>query len=283
MNALAGINWGLIDPVNIGEQFQRGVEMGEKMRAREATRNALLDYSRGGDVVASQNALLPYAPDMAIKLGEFDRDRRKQSDTDNFSKAAGDYYRKSGEVDPADDEFARMVEIDPIAAMKIKSTRRDEALERLKAVDGAYDIAIQHLGSVADDNGYQRVLGAVSSRLEPLGVDIRSMVPPTYPGPDGIRQLLQSAMDAKDQLAAIHRSDKLEADIADDQADNTRADRVAGNLITTRNRNASTSERRASAAERRGNIRPGGAKRPTATGPNGEKVQWNGKAWVPAK
>lgn len=283
MNALAGINWGLIDPVNIGEQFQRGVEMGEKMRAREATRNALLDYSRGGDVVASQNALLPYAPDMAMKLGEFDRDRRKQSDTDNFRKAAGDYYRKSGEVDPADDEFARMVEIDPIAAMKIKSTRRDEALERIKAVDGAYDIAIQHLGSVADDNGYQRVLGAVSSRLEPLGVDIRSMVPPTYPGPDGIRQLLQSAMDAKDQLAAIHRSDKLEADIADDQADNTRADRVAGNLITTRNRNASTSERRASAAERRGNNRPGGAKRPTATGPNGEKVQWNGKEWVASK
>lgn len=280
---MQGINWDILRPVDIGGAFNKGFERGQKMRTEAVVRKSLQDYANGADVKATQNALMAYAPDMAIKLGDFDRERRKQADAESFRAAAGDYYRKAGDVDPADAEFTRMLEIDPVGAMKIKSTLRDQALERIKGVDDAYGFAIQHLGSVTDEAGYQRVLGSVANRLAPLGIDIRSMVPANYPGPEGVRQLLQSAMDAKDQLAALHRSDRLEADIEDDNEDNARADRVADNLITTRNRNAATSERRASVAERRGNSRPGGSKRPTATGPNGAKVEWNGKAWVPVK
>lgn len=280
---MQGINWDILKPVDVGGAYAQGFDRGVELKKEAAVRKSLADYASGADIKTTQNALLAFAPDVAMKLGDFDRERRKQADAESFRAAAGDYYRKAGEVDPADAEFTRMLEIDPVGAMKIKSTLRDQALERIKGVDDAYGFAIQHLGSVTDEAGYQRVLQSVASRLDPLGVDIRSMVPANYPGPDGVRQLLQSAMDAKDQLAALQRGDRLEADIADDQADNARADRATANLIATRNRNAATSERRATAAERRGKNRPGGAKRPTATGPNGEKVQWNGKAWVPVK
>ncbi len=283
MNALSGIRWDLMQSVDVGGAFNRGMEIGTAMRERRDQRNALNLYA--SNPMGAINALMPVNPDMAMRLADDNRANEKAKQEASFRQGAATYIGADG--DAADAEFARLVEIDPMAAMKIKSVKRDEALERLKGVDAAYDIAIQHLGSVADDAGYQSVLGAVEARLQPLGVDIRSMVPPTYPGPDGVRQLLQSAMDAKSQIAALHRADRLQADIADDKADNARADRVAGNLMETRNRNASTAERRATVSERRassgGKSRPGGVKRPTATGPNGQKIQWNGKAWVDEK
>ncbi|MCC6479475.1 MAG: hypothetical protein IT552_09725 [Sphingomonadaceae bacterium] len=279
MNALSGLRYDLLQSTDIGGAFNRGMEMGTQMRERRDQRNALNLYAT--DPAGAINALMPVNPEMAMRLNDDYRAGEKTKREATFREAASGYI--GGDGDAADAEFLRMVEIDPMAAMKIKSAKRDEAFDRLKSVDGAYDIAIQHLGSVTDEAGYQAVLGAVESRLQPLGLDIRSMVPPNYPGPDGVRQLLQSAMTAKEQLAALHRSDRLEADMEDDKADNARADRVADNLISTRTRNASTAERRATVSERRGSGGRGGASRPTATGPNGQKIQWNGRNWVDEK
>jgi hypothetical protein len=284
---MSGVNWNALQPVDVVGAVNRGMMQGAEMRSRHEQRNALLQYQN--DPVGGVNAMLSINPDLAMRLSDDHRQNQKAQQEVSFRKAASGYIGAQGQ--DADAEFMRLIEIDPMAAMKVKSARRDEILEHLKGVDEAYSIAIQHLGSVADDDSYQRVLETVASRVQPLGIDLRGMVPAKYPGPEGVRQLLQSAMEAKDQIAALQRGDRLEADVADDEADNSRADRVAGNLIETRNRNAATSERRAAVSERnasarragpKGKSRPG-AKRPTATGPNGAKVEWDGKDWVPVQ
>lgn len=136
--------------------------------------------------------------------------------------------------DDADRAFLEMMQVDPGKALEIRSGLRNEAVKRLKLIDDTYDMAIGRLANVADDNGYQAMLGELESRFKPIGVDIRSMVPPTYPGKGGIRKLLMTALDAKDQLGALVQRDRLEAYVADIAADNERADRNTDSLIADR-------------------------------------------------
>lgn len=195
---------------------------------------------------------------------------------------------------PEDSAFMEMLRIDPKRAFETKSAMRDEAVKRLGVTSDAYDFAISHLANVQDDTSYQTVLAEMDNRLRPLGVDIRTLAPPTFPGPQGVRRLLMSALDAKDQLAAIVSRDRLEAYRADIDADNKRADLNTRSLIDTRQGNLKENRRFHDATidtRRRGQdigatTPRGGGKtaRPTATGPDGKtKVEWDGKAWVPVK
>jgi hypothetical protein len=134
----------------------------------------------------------------------------------------------------ADSAFTEMMRIDPKRALEMRGTRRDETVKALKAADDAYDLAIGRLSNVRDDAGYQALLGEMDASLRAVGVDIRSMVPPNYPGPEGTRQLLMMALDAKDQLHAMIERDKLHAYVADIGADNARADRNTDSLIADR-------------------------------------------------
>lgn len=136
--------------------------------------------------------------------------------------------------DDADRAFLDMMQVDPGKALEIRSGLRNEAVKRLKLIDDTYDMAIAGLANVADDNGYQAMLGELESRFKPIGVDIRSMVPPSYPGKGGVRQLLMRALDAKDQLSALVQRDRLDAYVADIAADNERADRNTDSLIEDR-------------------------------------------------
>ncbi len=158
MNALSGLRYDLLQSTDIGGAFNRGMEMGTQMRERRDQRNALNLYAT--DPAGAINALMPVNPEMAMRLNDDYRAGEKTKREATFREAASGYI--GGDGDAADAEFLRMVEIDPMAAMKIKSAKRDEAFDRLKSVDGAYDIAIQHLGSVTDEAGYQAVLGAVT-------------------------------------------------------------------------------------------------------------------------
>lgn len=201
---------------------------------------------------------------------------------------------------PEDSAFMEMLSIDPKRAFETKSAMRDEAVKRLGVTSDAYDFAISHLANVQDDAGYQTVLGEMDTRLKPLGVDIRTLAPPQFPGPQGVRALLMKALGAKDQLAAIVSRDRLETYRADIDADNKRADLNTRSLIDTRQGNlketrrfhGDTIETRkrgqdiSAATSRRGQDSRGGGKtaRPTATGPDGKsKVEWDGKAWIPLK
>ncbi|OAO02583.1 hypothetical protein A8B75_11620 [Sphingomonadales bacterium EhC05] len=187
-----------------------------------------------------------------------------------------------------DEAFYQMMQKDPARALKMQGTMRDAAMKRIELVDSAYDMAISRLAAVGSEQDYQNVRADFQRTLEPLGVDIADKVPAQWPGPEGTQKLLMSAMDAKDQLSAILGRDRLKQDIADDEADNERSDRNTSNLIETRNRRAGLAEQRES------RIRTGRKPKPkrkakrkakpgqqTAVDDDGNRMAWNGKAWVP--
>ena len=190
--------------------------------------------------------------------------------------------------DGRDKAFLKMLRANPEKAWEFRTGMRDKVLKSLKTETEAYEMAASQLGGVTDEASYQAVLGDFAGRLEPLGVDVRSKLPPNYPGPEGIRKLLTSALSAKEQLSQLIARDRLDAYVGDIDADNERADRNTDSLID--DRQARTGIARGRAAEtvrnnrsrnRRGGRGQGKAARPTATGPNGDKVEWNGKDWVP--
>src|SRR3546814_12451290 len=98
-----------------------------------------------------------------------------------------------------------MARIDPKRAFQIQSDARDASLERLKGGQEALRIAASRLASTNDDNSYRAVLADLDAQLMPLGIDISKTVPPTHPGPDGIRKLQMPAMKEAEHLAALDR------------------------------------------------------------------------------
>ncbi len=269
---------------SVQNSLLQGLEAGHKSRERQATRSALEGYTKTGDISASFNALLPYDPNAAFTL----RDRHYKEETRvkeaKFNAATGRYVGSQGE--DADNAFREMMETDPVAAFKIQSNARTAGLDRLKVLDGAYDLAIGHLANVTDDAGYQQVLSGMDERLKPLGVNIRDIAPQQYPGPEGVRALLMKAMNAQEQLSAIDRRDRFDADVADDAADNARDDKEAASREADRVRRAGIARNRET---RMGQPKPAKsgkgatAKRPTASGEDGSKIEWDGSAWVPVK
>lgn len=194
--------------------------------------------------------------------------------------------------------FLKMLEADPIQAMKVDSEYRDQALDRLEDVNKGYQLAVARLPNVQDDAGYQRVLNEVDGLLAPLGVNIRESVPATYPGPEGTRQLLMQAMDAQQQLAAMDRRFSAEAAVADDAADNARADRDTDSKIADRADRTGIARERVGISARReqrmgaggggGGRKPtkskGGGVVPTAVNPKtGERLELRNGKWVTAK
>src|SRR3546814_18227032 len=115
-----------------------------------------------------------------------------------------------------------MARIDPKRAFQIQSDARDASLERLKGGQEALRIAASRLASTNDDNSYRAVLADLDAQLMPLGIDISKTVPPTHPGPDGIRTLQLPPMKAAEQLAALAREARTAASLEKYDADNAR-------------------------------------------------------------
>lgn len=181
-----------------------------------------------------------------------------------------------------DRAFLRMVRIDPLKALKLRSELRDNFVKTLKDTREVYRFGIERLSQASDEQGYQAVLAELEPMTQAIGGNILDHVPANYPGPDGMRELLAKALDAKDQVSAFMR----QADIDDD---NERADRNTDSIIADRDARRDIQRRGQdirSTDARRGQDKRGSGGRgarqamPTATGPNGEKVQWNGTAWV---
>lgn len=151
--------------------------------------------------------------------------------------------------------FRRMMQIDPVQAMKIQSDERDRTLDAMEDSVKAFRWASEALSNARDDASYKQILARVQQATAPLGLDIASMVPGTHPGPEGIRQLQYQALDISQRLAAIDRRFTAEANVADDLADNARADRNTDNIIANRDARTSLSsdrERRIASGARRG-------------------------------
>lgn len=193
--------------------------------------------------------------------------------------------------------FRRMMQADPIQAMKIQSDERDRTLDAMEDSVKAFRWASEALSNARDDASYKQILARVQQATAPLGMDIASMVPGTHPGPDGIRQLQYQALDISQRLAAIDRRFSAEARADDIEADNERQDRNTDSLIRERQQRTGIAQQRAETSDRRerriaagGGGKGGKPKRSgsgegtTAVNPaTGERVIFRGGKWVPAR
>lgn len=321
-NALAGLMNPAQIGADVQNSFRQGIELGTAMRERQQRQSALAGLAANPADAAPVNALMAIDPELALRVRDGQRQESKYQSGQKFDAAARNYFAPNalapyaspmqggqGALSPMgqpqagampavpqpaaqagqppqmsarDKAFHEMAAIDPIRAMKIDSDARSQALERLKALDDVYDLAIERLGAAVDEDSYQALLADVGPRFQQFGYDVSTIAPPNYPGPDGIRALLQSSMTAKEQIAALDRRDRAEWDQQDDTMDNARADREASSRIDARRRGPANAERRTQISASRPSGRGGKAPKLTATNPaTGETITLNTRGqWV---
>lgn len=197
-----------------------------------------------------------------------------------------------------------MYQNNPELALRLARDDREAQYEFTEQYRDVNRWAIEMLGSVQDQAGWERMIQQADGMYRRLGLNVNELVPAQYPGPDGVRQLLMGAMDADQQLAAQDRRHNIDAD-------NERADMNTENMINNRDartgiarerldvsrrgQDMSSADRRrgqdigsrdrrrgqdAAGSRRTGGRQTGGRQtgrnRPiTATGPNGQRLRLN--------
>lgn len=82
------INWGALQPVDVGGAFQHGVLAGRQQRAERETRNALKAYAANPEDTQAVNSLMQYNPQLGLKLRQDQREQ--QARTVQRQAATGD-------------------------------------------------------------------------------------------------------------------------------------------------------------------------------------------------
>lgn len=235
---------------NPANAFVSGLQTGRAIKQEMGRDNALAAFARDPGNPETVNALLAYDPRAAVALDDFQRGR-------TFRKSASQYLGK-GDAQAREAAFGEMAAADPGAAVQIRGREADAQAEQLRTLRSAYEFGISALSNVSDDQSYQAARGRFIEMLQPLGIDpgaLASVVPEAWPGPDGTRALLMSALNARDQLAAMDRRDRAEGYLDNLAADNERADRNTDSLIADRSARRDLARRgqdMASADRRRG-------------------------------
>lgn len=222
----------------------------------------------------------------------------------------------------ADDALLRLAQADPGQAYAIEDRERKSRAEELDTIHKLNAATGRLLAGVSDQASYDAAMGRMKRMYARFGGNMDDYdVPPTY-DPNFVQSLRMSSLDVDRQLAAERGAKRLEWDIEDDVADNERADRNTDSMINSREASSAQGWQRvgiqregmertdargrrgqdiASADRRRGQdmtdrrARDGvnkpkgrgsagrGGAGPVATDGKGNKVQWNGKAWVPVR
>lgn len=216
--------------------------------------------------------------------------------------------------------LAPIARIAPGAALTLRDEDqkyRTAGLEQAQKVQAA---AMQYLGAAQDQPSYDRAKARVAAMYRQYGMNPDDLGLPDAYSSDAINEARLRGTSPQGQLTDDRENRSLDWRIQDDLTDDSRADRNTDDLIadraarrsedqrfhnltdTTRRRGQDlsvTTQRRGQdltdARGRRGQDltatrarqpRPGrsgaASTAPTATGPNGEKIRWDGKAWVPA-
>ena len=191
--------------------------------------NALLGLGNPQTPEPQQNALLGQMPSNTPPSVQSAGPRPpvSQPTAETQSDAAPDLSVLGVPQTRQDQAFLKMVQRDPIRALKIKSTLRDNFVSQVEAEHDFYAFAIDEVGRTGDQASYSAALQRLMPRAQAIGVDLSAHLPSEFPGDEGIAELLERALPAKDRLAHILR----EANIG---ADNARADRNTDSLIETR-------------------------------------------------
>lgn len=141
-----------------------------------------------------------------------------------------------------DRAFLKMIRIDPIKALKLRTGLRDNFVKNLKDTREVYRFGIERLSQASDEQGYQSVLAELEPMTQAIGGNLLDHVPANYPGPEGMRELLTKALDAKEQVSAFMQQANIDEDNerADRNTDSTIADRDARRADTRQYRAAQT-------------------------------------------
>lgn len=310
--ALARFSANPDDTGALSEVLARNPDLGLKLseyQDKRMFRGALSDYLAGNGMVGGSAPMQPTRPGVPMgsvpalvppvrpgaSFGEAFEPSRQEIQTAAPEQPpapdiAPDLSAVLGEPQTKRDHaFLKMLKSDPVQALKIQSTLRENFVDRLKGEHDFYGMAVEELGRVTDETGWQAGLQRLRPLAQALGSDL-STVPATYPGPEGVKQLMESALPTKERLDYLMRA-------ANTDVDNERADRNTDSMIETREQRVG--EYRRNNRERTANQRRGqdltdkrvstgagrrrGPARPTATDAKGNKVEWTGKGWVPAK
>lgn len=341
------IDWDLVRNNGFQESFDRGVDMGERIRRQ----SALSAFASDPTDPKALQAVMAVDPRLGVQLADYQDKRAFREGVAEYmtgnallptgspspsnvpvnalapapaqpATAANPVSPSQSQPEPEanaalaglgrprtdrDRAFLRMVQSNPIEALKIQSELRDNFLGQIEAEHDFYSLAVDELSRTNDEASWQQALQSLGPRAEALGGNLLDHVPQAYPGEEGVRGLLEKAMPIKDRLGHWLREANIEAD-------NVRADRNTDSMIETRDRRASEYERnnreraanqrrgqnisssdrrrgqdmtdsrvRSSRSSARGSSSPrsSSSDRPTATDAKGNKVEWNGKAWVP--
>lgn len=206
------------------------------------------------------------------------------------------------------DAWRQYVQFDPEGAIDFRSTSQDWQKEQFEQVERMNDAWLQILSGVSDQASYDRAKNKARALFGSLGMRFDDYDVPEQYDPAVVTQARMEATSTKDQLAAIRADRKLEWDMEDDRIDNERMDRNTDSLIDTRAGRLSEYERnnraRAGLTQRgqdltdergrrgqdltdkraRDGVRSQGKKaRPVAVDAKGNKMEFDGKKWVPVK
>lgn len=198
--------------------------------------NALLSLGGGKAVPPTQgiNALAPAPMKVPGSFAPTLPDQPRQTEPTN-PETANPVFAVLGEPRTgADKAFLKMLQIDPVKAMKFRSDLRDNFVKMVGHEREMYSEAADRLSFATDETTYQHVIAEFAPRMAALGGDLSQMVPPTYPGPEGIREITMRALDGKDRLSAFLAQTRAKTYVDDVEADNERADRNTDSLITVR-------------------------------------------------
>lgn len=227
----------LMMPSEIGAGIQKSFEDGQEQARKVNERRAIVTLSNNPENPDAMRALMAANPDLAMKYRSNQRDEAEYQDKKDFSAAMGEYAggQASGPdlsflgqaQTPKDQAFLKMMRIDPVKALKLKTSMRDDFVDRLKLERDTFDWAASRFAGVADEQSYQQARGELQQRLGDWGQAILNEVPANFPGVEALNQLRLRALDTKEQLTHFQRQANIDAD-------NARADRNTDDLISDR-------------------------------------------------
>lgn len=126
---------------------------------------------------------------------------------------------------PTSNAWQRMVDADPIKAAQVESADLELTDDRLKVLSSVNARAVQMLAGVHDQPSFEAAKQRARTMYAGVGIDLDALGLPDAYSEEGLQQLMLSALDNDDQLAALRAERKLDWDIRDDELDNARADR----------------------------------------------------------
>ena len=258
------VDWSLLGPpVDVFGAVQRGVAQGQKTRLEGDRRNALAAFAADPANPTAANALLAVDPALGFKAREYQHAEADRMRADQFRAAAGDYLANAatrpalpsalGAVgapagpampnalvlpgaapDAAADPFVRMARADPAKAIEMRSGQLKLSKAELDQHQDLNSASLRLLASVHDQPSYEAAKQRAALMYGRFGMSLEELGLPDEYDPQVVKGLMLQTLET-DKLLAAERADKrLEWDLADDEADNARADRNTDSMIGAR-------------------------------------------------